>query len=124
VDLGDLTDALTFPGLWRFAFRHPRMVVRELAQSLDRQRFIAAARRLLPEAGADDFVPGGASGVRAQAMLPDGRLLDDFLWVEGEGAVHVVNAPSPAATASLAIAQEVARRALARLAEVGPHGAG
>jgi L-2-hydroxyglutarate oxidase len=118
VDLGDLADALTFPGLWRFGFAHPRMVARELAQSVDRKRFIAAARRLVPEIADDDFIPGGASGVRAQAMLPDGRLLDDFLWVEAEGAVHVVNAPSPAATASLAIAQEVARRALSRLAQL------
>jgi (S)-2-hydroxyglutarate dehydrogenase len=117
VDLGDLADALAFPGLWRFAFHHTRMVARELAQSLDPRRFIAAARRLIPEINDDDFIPGGASGVRAQAMLPDGRLLDDFRWVEAEGAVHVVNAPSPAATASLAIAQEVARRALSRLAE-------
>ncbi len=119
VNLGDLAQALAFPGLWRFAFRHPRMVARELAQSMDRRRFIAAARRLVPEISDDDFVPGGASGVRAQAMLPDGRLLDDFLWVEAEGAVHVVNAPSPAATASLAIAREVARRALSRLGDVG-----
>lgn len=118
VDLGDLAEALTFPGLWRFAFGHPRMVARELAQSVDRKRFIAAARRLVPEIADDDFVPGGAAGVRAQAMLPDGRLLDDFRWVEAEGAVHVVNAPSPAATASLAIAREVAERALARLAGV------
>ncbi len=117
VNLGDLAEALTFPGLWRFAFGHPRMVARELAQSVDPKRFIAAARRLVPEIADDDFVPGGASGVRAQAMLPDGRLLDDFRWVEAEGAVHVVNAPSPAATASLAIAREVADRALARLAE-------
>ncbi|MHB1192795.1 MAG: L-2-hydroxyglutarate oxidase [Longimicrobiales bacterium] len=118
VNLGDLAEALTFPGLWRFGLGHPRMVARELAQSVDRRRFIAAARRLVPEIADDDFIPGGASGVRAQAMLPDGRLLDDFLWVEAEGAVHVVNAPSPAATASLAIAQEVARRALSRLAAV------
>ncbi|HSW29194.1 MAG TPA: L-2-hydroxyglutarate oxidase [Longimicrobiales bacterium] len=118
VDLGDLAEALTFPGLWRFGLAHPRMVARELAQSVDRRRFIAAARRLVPEIADDDFIPGGASGVRAQAMLPDGRLLDDFLWVEAEGAVHVVNAPSPAATASLAIAQEVAGRALSRLAQL------
>lgn len=116
VNLRDLAEALTFVGLWRFAFGHPRMVLRELAQSLDRRRFIAAARRLVPEIADDDFIPGGASGVRAQAMLPDGRLLDDFRWVEADGAVHVVNAPSPAATAALAIAREVSERALSRLA--------
>jgi L-2-hydroxyglutarate oxidase len=116
VNLRDLAQSLAFPGLWRFALRHKRMVARELAQSADRRRFIAAGRRLIPEILDEDLVPGG-SGVRAQAMLADGRLLDDFRWLEGRGAVHVVNAPSPAATASLAIGEEVTRRVLAQLAE-------
>lgn len=115
VDLGDLAETLAYPGLWRFALRHRRMVARELAQSVDRRRFVAALRRLVPEIRDDDLVPGG-SGVRAQAMLPNGEFVDDFLWLEGPGAVHVVNAPSPAATASLSIGDEVARRARAQLA--------
>ena len=114
VNLRDMADAATFPGLWRFAFRHPRMVVRELAQSFDRRRFLSALQRLVPEITEEDLVPG-ASGVRAQAVLPDGDFVHDFLWVEGDGAVHVVNAPSPAATASLVIGEEVARRAEAQL---------
>jgi L-2-hydroxyglutarate oxidase len=63
----------------------------------------------VPEVREDDLVAGGA-GVRAQAMLPSGQLVDDFLFVEGARALHVLNAPSPAATASLAIGEEIARR--------------
>ncbi len=114
VHLGDLAEAGTFPGLWRFAFRHPHMVARELAQSVDRRRFVAALRRLVPEVSDDDLRPGSA-GVRAQAVLPNGDFVHDFLWVEAPGAVHVVNAPSPAATASLVIGDEVATRAAAHL---------
>ncbi|HEX9886725.1 MAG TPA: L-2-hydroxyglutarate oxidase [Longimicrobiales bacterium] len=106
----DLVEALTFVGLWRFAARHRRMVGRELARSFDRRRFVDALRRLVPEITAGDLVPGG-SGVRAQAVLPSGELVHDFLWIERPGAVHVLNAPSPAATASLAIGSEIARRA-------------
>ncbi len=114
VNLRDLAEASTFPGLWRFALRHPRMVGRELGQSFDRRRFVGALRRLVPEVRSEDLVPGGA-GVRAQAVLPSGDLVHDFLWVERPGAVHVINAPSPAATASLAIGEEIARRALGQL---------
>lgn len=115
VDPRDLAEALAYPGLWRFALRHRRMVARELAQSADRRRFVAALRRLVPEVSDGDLVPGDA-GVRAQAVLPDGSFVHDFLWVDAPGAVHAVNTPSPAATASLAIGEEIARRALARLA--------
>ena len=110
-DVPDLFDSLSFEGLWRFTFRHPRMVLRELGQSLDRHRFVDALRRLVPDIEDDDLRPGG-SGVRAQAVLPNGDFVHDFLWVDGPGAVHVVNAPSPAATASLVIGEEVAWRAL------------
>lgn len=113
VNASDLLGALSYPGLWRFAFRHPRMVARELGQSLDRRRFVRALRRLVPDIEEDDLRPGG-SGVRAQAVLPNGDFVHDFLWVDGPGAVHVINAPSPAATASLAIGEEIARRARAR----------
>jgi L-2-hydroxyglutarate oxidase len=110
----DLFDSLRFPGLWRFAARHRRMVARELAQSFDRARFVRALRRLVPEIEDGDIEPGGA-GVRAQAMLPSGDFVHDFLWIEEEGAVHAVNTPSPAATASLSIGREIARRARALL---------
>jgi len=116
VNLRDMMDAISFPGLWRFAFRNPRMVARELGQSLDRRRFLAALRRLVPEIRDGDLREGG-SGVRAQAVLPNGDFVHDFLWVDGPGAVHVVNAPSPAATASLVIGEEVAGLATERLGD-------
>jgi L-2-hydroxyglutarate oxidase len=114
VNMAELIQALAYPGLWRFALRHRRMVARELMQSFDSRRFVAALRRLVPEIQVGDLVPGG-SGVRAQAMLPSGDFVHDFLWVQGEGAVHAVNTPSPAATASLSIGEEVARRAVEEL---------
>ena len=96
------------------------MVARELAQSFDRRRFVRALQRLVPEITAADLAPPPAgdephAGVRAQAVLPSGEFVHDFLWMEEPGAVHVINAPSPAATASLSIGREVARRARALL---------
>jgi len=114
VNVRDMLEAGTFPGLWRFAGRHHRMVLRELTQSFDRHRFVAALQRLVPEVRSEDLVAGGA-GVRAQAVLPSGDFVHDFLWVDAEAAVHVINAPSPAATASLAIGDEVASRAIRHL---------
>jgi L-2-hydroxyglutarate oxidase len=115
VNVRDLAGALTYPGLWRFAARHRSMVMRELGQSLDRRRFLQALRRLIPEVRDEDLVPGGA-GVRAQAMLPSGDFVHDFLWIDGPASVHVVNAPSPAATASLVIGEEIAARAVESMA--------
>lgn len=107
--MGDAREILGFSGLYRFALRHPRVVWQEVWQSASRRRFVAEAQRLVPELEAEDLVPAG-SGVRAQAMLPDGRLVEDFRFEEQEGALHVLNAPSPAATASLAIGEEIAAR--------------
>ena len=115
LNLRDLSEALAFPGLWRFTLRHRKMVVKELAQSFGRARFVRALQRLVPEVEAQDLIFGG-SGVRAQAVLPTGEFVHDFLWVESAGAVHVINAPSPAATASLAIGSEIANRAIRHLA--------
>lgn len=106
VNLRDAVDALTYPGLWRFLAKYPAMCAREVAMSLLRARFCAALQRLVPAIQPDDLAPGGA-GVRAQAMAPDGSLVDDFLIVRREAALHVVNAPSPGATASLAIADHL-----------------
>ncbi|KOV58732.1 hydroxyglutarate oxidase, partial [Streptomyces sp. NRRL WC-3618] len=88
----------------------------ELRRSVSKRAFARAVRRLLPVVSEGDLVPA-AAGVRAQAVLRDGTLVDDFLIREGARAVHVLNAPSPAATASLPIGREVARRALAVLGE-------
>ncbi|MBQ0982965.1 L-2-hydroxyglutarate oxidase [Streptomyces sp. F63] len=113
----ELAGTLAFPGSWRIARRHWRYGTGELRRSLSRRAFTEAVRRMLPEVRPADLVPAPA-GVRAQAVLPDGTLVDDFLFAEAPRTVHVLNAPSPAATASLPIGREVARRALAALGAV------
>ncbi|MGW0536886.1 L-2-hydroxyglutarate oxidase [Streptomyces sp. NPDC003032] len=107
----ELAGTLGWPGSWRIARRHWRYGAGELRRSASKSAFTEAVRRLLPGIGPDDLVPAPA-GVRAQAVLRDGTLVDDFLIREGARTVHVLNAPSPAATASLPIGREVARRAL------------
>ncbi|MFG3253638.1 L-2-hydroxyglutarate oxidase [Streptomyces sp. NPDC048172] len=108
----DLGGLLTYPGSWRLARRHWRYGAGEMRRSLSRRAFTDAVRRLLPEVTAEDLTPAPA-GVRAQAVLRDGTLVDDFLVEEGPHTIHVLNAPSPAATASLPIGREIAQRALA-----------
>ncbi|SCK39236.1 L-2-hydroxyglutarate oxidase [Streptomyces sp. WMMB 322] len=110
----ELAGVLTHPGTWRMARRHWRYGAGELHRSLSRRAFTRAVQRLLPEVSESDLVRAPA-GVRAQAVLHDGTLVDDFLITEGPHAVHVLNAPSPAATASLPIGREVASRALSTL---------
>ncbi|WP_443076718.1 L-2-hydroxyglutarate oxidase [Streptomyces sp. TRM 70361] len=110
----ELAGTLAWPGTWRVARRHWRYGAGELRRSLSKAAFTEAVRRLLPEVDAADLRPAPA-GVRAQAVGPDGALVDDFLITEGPHTVHVLNAPSPAATAALPIGREVARRALATL---------
>ena len=109
VNLRDLSDALLFPGLWRFLRKYPAMAGSELVQSLSKTLFCRALQRLVPDIGVADLSPGGA-GVRAQAMTADGALVDDFHLVAREDALHVLNAPSPAATASLAIGEHIVGR--------------
>jgi len=108
VNLADAWDALTYAGLWRFLRRHRQMCWAELKRSWSRRRFCDSLRQLVPEIQPGDLSPGGA-GVRAQAMTPEGDLVQDFCLVRRANALHVLNAPSPAATASLAIGEEVAR---------------
>jgi (S)-2-hydroxyglutarate dehydrogenase len=102
VNLADLWDALGYPGLWRFLGRHGRMCLAELRRSFSRKLFCGSLQRLVPEIRAADLAQGGA-GVRAQALTPAGDLVQDFQLVKRPRALHVLNAPSPAATASLAI---------------------
>lgn len=106
---GEFLDALTYRGLWGFIGRHRAMAWAEVRRSFSRRAFCASLQRLVPEVQESDLEPGVA-GVRAQAMLPDGTLLQDFHFVEKPGALHVLNAPSPGATASLAIGEFLARR--------------
>lgn len=105
-DLRDLGESLTFPGLWRFLAKHPKMCLRELGTSLSKARFCRELQKLTPEVQETDLTDGGA-GVRAQAMTPDGTLVQDFDFIERSNALHVINAPSPGATASLAIGQHI-----------------
>ncbi|MEV5878799.1 L-2-hydroxyglutarate oxidase [Streptomyces sp. NPDC052101] len=107
----ELAGTVAWPGSWEIARRHWRYGVGELHRSLSKGAFLEAVRRLLPGVEPDDLVRAPA-GVRAQAVLRDGTLVDDFLIREGSRAVHVLNAPSPAATASLPIGREVGRRVL------------
>jgi L-2-hydroxyglutarate oxidase len=119
--LRDLWEMATFPGLWRFGLRHLGTALEEERRSRSRERFARSVARLVPEITAADLSPGGA-GLRAQALSRGGRLVDDFLFAEGPRAVHVLNAPSPAATAALAIGREIARAVARRLGggEAGP----
>jgi L-2-hydroxyglutarate oxidase len=109
-DAKDAWDAARWPGFWRMAGRNWRAGIKEQLRSLSRRRFAHACAALVPEIQPGDLAPGGA-GVRAQAVTREGALVDDFVWAEAERMVHVLNAPSPAATASLAIGDDVATRA-------------
>jgi L-2-hydroxyglutarate oxidase len=102
----DLLDAAGYPGLWRLGRKHWRYGLEEVRRSLSKRRFAASLARLVPAVGAEDIVRAGA-GVRAQAIRPDGGLVDDFLIVRQGRQVHVLNAPSPAATSSLEIARHI-----------------
>jgi L-2-hydroxyglutarate oxidase len=105
--IGDLADALAFPGLWRFLARYPRISWQEIRRSFSKELFCATLRRLIPAIRPGDLEDGGA-GVRAQAMTADGAFVEDFHMIQGPNELHVVNAPSPGATASLAIGEEIA----------------
>ena len=107
INLPDVADSLAFPGLWRFLFRHRGMCFQELVRSFSRTAFCRALQKLVPAIVPDDLQPGD-SGVRAQAMEADGTLVQDFALIERANALHVVNAPSPGATASLAIGGHIA----------------
>jgi L-2-hydroxyglutarate oxidase len=112
INLRDLVSWLAFPGFWRMARQHWRSGLDEWRRSLSKRAFVRALQRLLPEVGENDLVPGG-SGVRAQALKPDGELVDDFQFVPSGKVLHVLNVPSPAATASLAIGKAIVDAAAA-----------
>jgi L-2-hydroxyglutarate oxidase LhgO len=107
VNPAELAGTLAYRGFWRMARRYWRMGGYEMYRSLRKVAFVRALQRLLPALNENDVVPGGA-GVRAQAVSPDGSLVDDFRIVATADAVHVLNAPSPAATASIAIGRHIA----------------
>ena len=106
VNVRDLTDALTYGGFWRFLGRYPSMCWYELRRSFSRELFCHSLQRLVPEIQPSDLATGG-SGVRAQLITPAGELGQDFNFIARPNALYVLNAPSPAATASLAIGAEI-----------------
>lgn len=106
----DLVDTFGFSGFWRMAIRNWRTGIAEIWRDVVKRAFIASLRSYVPEITSDDLVPG-PSGIRAQAIARDGALVDDFAFTVTANAIHVRNAPSPAATSSLAIAAMIADRA-------------
>lgn len=111
--LRDLAETLTYPGFWRLARPYLRTGLAEMWRDAWKPAFVAALRRYVPALAADDLEPG-PSGVRAQALLPSGELVDDFVLAGGRHVLHVLNAPSPAATASMAIGRVLAETAIER----------
>jgi L-2-hydroxyglutarate oxidase len=109
INLRDMVDALTYSGLWRFLARYPAMCWQEMRRSFSRSLFCQSLQRLVPDIQPEDLSPGGA-GVRAQAMQRSGDLIQDFAFAGEKNALHVLNAPSPGATASLAIGEEIVGR--------------
>ena len=102
----DMAEVAAYPGLWKLARKHLGYGLTEVRRSLSKKRFAESLARLVPAVTGEDIVPAGA-GVRAQAIAPDGSLVDDFLIVQAKRQVHVLNAPSPAATSSLEIAKHI-----------------
>jgi L-2-hydroxyglutarate oxidase LhgO len=106
INIRDLADALSYSGLWAFLKKYPGMCFDELRRSFSKELFCQSLQKLVPEIRVADLAPGGA-GVRAQALAPNGDMVQDFYIQRDDNAVHVLNAPSPGATASLAIGQYI-----------------
>jgi L-2-hydroxyglutarate oxidase LhgO len=106
INFRDLGESVTYPGFWKLLVRHWRTAAAEVYRSFSKAAFVRALATLVPEITKQDLVSAPA-GIRAQALLPSGFLVDDFLIVEKPRSLHVCNAPSPAATAALAIAEEI-----------------
>jgi len=103
----DILEMVVYSGFWKMAAKYYKMGIGEFHRSLNRNAFVRALQKLVPEIGHDDLTQGGA-GVRAQAVEPNGNLVDDFRIVEAEKMIHVLNTPSPAATASISIGRTIA----------------
>ncbi len=97
---------MTYPGFWKLAAKHADEGIQEIIRSFSKAAFVRSLQRLIPDVQAADVVPTHA-GVRAQALMNDGKLVDDFLIIKGQNSVHVCNAPSPAATSSIEIGKAI-----------------
>ncbi len=120
IRLKDLAEVLSYPAFWRLAARNWRTGAGEVFRSLSKNAFVRGLQKLVPEVEEDDLVPTEA-GVRAQALMKDGTFVDDFLIVEGKRSVHVLNAPSPAATACIPIGEAIVDRVSALAGIGGAH---
>jgi len=109
VDLKDVVEIFTYPGFWKLASKHAGEGFQEIIRSLSKTAFVQSLQALIPAIQADDLIPTHA-GVRAQALMADGKLVDDFLMITDRYSTHVCNAPSPAATASIAIGRAIANQ--------------
>lgn len=107
ISLRDSIEVLTYPAFWKIAFRYMSVGVSEMVRSFSKKAFVKSLQQFFPELGPEDILPAPA-GVRAQALQKNGLLLDDFFIVSSKRAIHVCNAPSPAATASLMIGAHIA----------------
>jgi len=106
ISIPDILGMITYTGFWRMAAKHYKMGFHEFHRSFSKEAFVKALQKLIPEIQYNDIHREGA-GVRAQALEPDGKLVDDFRIIEAEKMIHVLNAPSPAATASLSIGETI-----------------
>jgi L-2-hydroxyglutarate oxidase len=113
INLGELAESLAWPGFQKVAFKYWKTGMGEMYRSFSKAAFVKALQKLIPEIQKDDLVEGGA-GVRAQACDRKGGLVDDFMIVEKKHVINVCNAPSPAATSSLAIGETIAQLAAKR----------
>ena len=116
--LRDFCETMSFGGFWKLARKNLGEGMKEIHRSFSKAAFVRSLQRLIPEVQSADLIPCKA-GVRAQALLNDGKLVDDFLMIRGLNALHVCNAPSPAATASL----EIAKAIVAQISEPSPNAA-
>ena len=105
-DIKDFMETMTYPGFWKLAAKYPKEGLQEMIRSYSKSIFVRSLQRLIPEVQAEDIVPSPA-GVRAQALKLDGSMVDDFLILNRDRAMHVCNAPSPAATASIEIGKQI-----------------
>ena len=108
-DLKDFMDTMTYPGFWKLVAKYPTEGLQEMIRSYSKAIFVRSLQRLIPEVQAKDILPTPA-GVRAQALKSDGSMVDDFLILDRDRAMHVCNAPSPAATASIEIGRQIVAR--------------
>ncbi|WP_100330044.1 L-2-hydroxyglutarate oxidase [Bacillus xiapuensis] len=112
-NLKDFSEVMRYPGFWKLASKFWGEGIEEMLRSVSKARFVASLQELIPEIQAEDLIPAPA-GVRAQALKTDGSMVDDFYIIPGERSIHICNAPSPAATASIEIGKEIVRQIAAQ----------